>query len=75
MQANNLEPRRFWRQQKKRYWSLPPSDMEEPIEECGACGDDRMLAEWRGAWFCTECLDDAIQSYLDPTPDDLSEPH
>jgi len=71
MQARNIEPRRFWRHSKHRPWLSALSDVEGAIEECRTCGAHTPLGEWRGEWFCRDCLDIATQSYLDPDYDDL----
>ena len=74
MHMRNIEPRRFWRLRRYRPVEPPIFDLEGPIEKCRTCGADAPLGEWRGEWFCTECLEQATQGYLAPDYDDLGGP-
>lgn len=74
MQASNLEPRRSWKDHRARNLRSPWSELEHSMEQCRTCGVETPLGEWRGEWFCRECLDRASQRFLDPEYDDLGGP-
>ena len=71
MQASNLEPRRHWRMGKWHDLRSHLLEIEHLLERCRSCRAVTSFGEWRGEWFCHECLEHSSQECLDPEYDDL----
>lgn len=71
MHTNNLEARRFWQHPKFAYWNFDPEFDSDVVPACAACGMRTFLGDWRGEWFCGDCIEHATQSQLDSDYDDL----
>ena len=74
MQTNTLESRRFWRQPKAKRWSFDSHDFADLALTCTACGLRTLAGDWRGQWFCSDCIERGSQAHLDSDYDDLGVP-